>query len=386
MRTIARHGIVCGPNRRQIILSQRLATDFCQELCQVLKGTPLCGRITVMHETLNEDDFWRRLDWNDVRIFLAVAESGSLNAASRLLGTSQPTISRRVEVLEGRLGARLFSRNSRGAQLTDEGVVMRDLAAGMARLGGAILRDVGGRDRDDAGRVCLAAPDGIASYLLVPMLAEFQRANPQISVVLDCGLWPGSLASGDTDLSIEFHENAPADMVSTPLATLHYALHASRDYLSTYGVPRTYSELVDHRIIRHTAYREQRSTWNRKTEALSELAGAHVVTNSSAAMFHAVRTGVGVGNLPTYVNTLAPELVMLDFEPLSKPTLWLRHHPGTVRQERVRRVKDWLLRVFDSTSRPWFRSEFIHPREFPRAETPPAEPTRPYAPARRRSA
>jgi DNA-binding transcriptional LysR family regulator len=319
-----------------------------------------------MRRSLNEDDLWSQLDWNDVRIFLAVAETGSLNAASRMLATSQPTISRRVEVLETRLGARLFSRNSRGVQLTDAGLTMRDLAAGMARLGGAIVRDVGGKDREESGRVYLAAPDGIASYLLVPMMAEFQRANPQISIVLDCGLWPGSLASGDTDLSIEFHENAPADMVSTPLTTLHYALHASRDYLSTYGVPRTYAELVEHRIVRHTAAREQKNTWNKKAEALSELAGAHLVTNSSAAMFHAVRTGVGIGNLPTYVDAFADELVMLDFEPLSRPTLWLRHHPGTVRHERVRRVKDWLLRVFDSTDRPWFRSEFVHPREFAR--------------------
>ena len=68
-----------------------------------------------------------------MRTFLAVAESGSLNAAARVLGMTQPTISRRMEDLEYRLGARLFERSSRGVQLTQAGESVRDLAASMAR-------------------------------------------------------------------------------------------------------------------------------------------------------------------------------------------------------------------------------------------------------------
>ena len=216
-----------------------------------------------MQERLNHDEeMWRRLDWNDVRIFLAVAETGSLNAASRLLGTSQPTISRRMEVLEATpQRAPVLRARSRGVQLTGRG----RHHAGVWRQGWPAWA---GHDRSRCRPVVIATtpggsaspqPDGVASYLLVPMLAEFQRANPQIEVVLDCGLWPGSMESGDTDLAIEFHESAPADVVSTPLATLHYALHASQDYLSTYGTPTSFAELVEHRIVRHTAYREQRS-------------------------------------------------------------------------------------------------------------------------------
>src|SRR5580698_8364406 len=111
-----------------------------------------------MFEAQTDDqDLWRRLDWNDVRIFLAVAESGSLNAAARSLGMTQPTISRRMEDLEYRLGARLFSRSPRGVSLTDAGLSVRTLASSMARFGGAIMREVAGRDRVDAGRVRVAA-------------------------------------------------------------------------------------------------------------------------------------------------------------------------------------------------------------------------------------
>src|SRR5271169_6646677 len=136
-----------------------------------------------------DDDLWRRLDWNDVRTFLAVAESGSLNAAARLLGMTQPTISRRMEDLEHRLGARLFQRSTRGISLTDAGESVHDLAATMARFGDAIVRDVGGRDRTQGGRVRIAAPDGIASFVLIPAAPAFQMANPEIDLSVDCGLW-----------------------------------------------------------------------------------------------------------------------------------------------------------------------------------------------------
>src|SRR5580692_1010799 len=101
----------------------------------------------------DDQELWRRLDWNDVRTFLAVAECGSLNAAARLLGMTQPTISRRMEDFEYRLRAKLFDRSSRGVVLTEAGLMVRDLAQSMARLGGSIVRDVAGRDHSDTGRV-----------------------------------------------------------------------------------------------------------------------------------------------------------------------------------------------------------------------------------------
>src|ERR1700679_3009825 len=111
----------------------------------------------MQESSIEEQDLWRRLDWNDVRTYLAVAESGSLNAAARLLGMTQPTISRRMEEFEYRLKARLFERTSRGVMLTEAGLTVRDLAQSMARVGGMILRNVAGHDSRDVGRVRLAA-------------------------------------------------------------------------------------------------------------------------------------------------------------------------------------------------------------------------------------
>lgn len=329
-----------------------------------------------MHQNANDaedDDLWRRLDWNDVRTFLAVAESGSLNAAARSLGMTQPTVSRRMEDLEYRLGARLFSRSSRGIALTDAGESVRDLAASMARLGGIIVREVAGRDRSESGRVRLAAPDGLASFILMPKMAAFQRSHPEIQLAVDCGLWADSPIGGSPDLSLEFSAGSPQGVVSTPLATLHYAYFASRAYLQLYGAPTSPAEITQHRMVRHTSHREQTHTWNPKLAAVNALAGTHLISNSSAATLMAIKADVGLGILPTYVANFEPELVMLDLEPMAHPVLFLRHEPVAVRQSRVARVKDWLQQVFDPTNQPWYREEFIHPREFDRMSTPAAK-------------
>ncbi|MFI4933146.1 MAG: LysR family transcriptional regulator [Caulobacterales bacterium] len=315
----------------------------------------------------DEGDLWRRLDWNDVRTFLAVAESGSLNAAARALAITQPTISRRMEELEYRLGASLFVRSSRGIVLTEAGENVRDLAASMARFGESIVKNVAGRDKALVGRVRVAAPDGLASYILVPELPAFQMANPTISLSIDCGLWPSSPLDGETDLSLSMAEETPGDVVSIPIATTHYALFASPEYLRVYGTPKSFAEAADHRWIHHSSHREQQGTWHPKASATVELAGQQLVSNSSATTLQAVKHGVGLCSLPTYVLTFEPGLVMLDLEPLAHPILYLRHRAAAERQGRVKRVKEWLMGLFDPVDKPWYRHEFIHPRDFDRA-------------------
>ena len=321
-----------------------------------------------MHQQANDadDDLWRRLDWNDVRTFLAVAESGSLNAAARSLAMTQPTVSRRMEDLEYRLGARLFSRSSRGVALTEAGESVRDLAASMARLGGIIVREVAGRDRSESGRVRLGAPDGLASFILMPRLAAFQRAHPDIRLAVDCGLWADSPIGGTPDLTLEFRDTAPQGVVTMPLATVHYAFFASRSYLQLYGAPRSAADITQHRMVWHTSHREQFNTWNPKLTAVYTLAGTHLLSNSSAATLMAIKEGVGLGVLPTFVAITEPDLVMLDLEPMAHPVLFLRHEPVATRQNRVQRVMEWLKEVFDPTNQPWYREEYIHPSEFDR--------------------
>src|SRR6185312_16411232 len=114
----------------------------------------------------------------------------------------------------------------RGADHAGESV--RDLASSMAPLGGIIVREVAVRDRSESGRVRLAAPDGLAGYVLMPRLPAFQRSHPDIQLAVDCGLWTDSPIGGSPDLSLEMTGSAQQGVASTPVATLHYAYFASR--------------------------------------------------------------------------------------------------------------------------------------------------------------
>lgn len=309
-----------------------------------------------------------RLDWNDVRVFLAVGQTGSLSAAGRLLGMLPSTVSRRVEDLEGRLGAQLIRRSTTGVVLTEAGTWLVEQTASMARTMGAAERALRDMDRQKGGRVGLAAPDGVAAYVLMPQLVEFRRQHPDIELSLDCGLWPESPLLVDTDFSLDFQEQGPGDVVSMPIATIHYAFFASPGYIQEFGSPRSLAELADHRLVTHVGHRRQRSAWPGQAKALDELIRHRFETNSSAAMYVAMQQGAGVGCVPTYMSVYSrQELVMLDLPPLAGVKLWLRHHRAVARTGRAREVKRWLEGVFDPGPNPWFRDDFIHPDQFGQA-------------------
>ncbi|MBS0384331.1 MAG: LysR family transcriptional regulator, partial [Proteobacteria bacterium] len=215
----------------------------------------------------------QRVDWADLRVFLAVAETGSFSGAARVLGLTQPTVSRRLDDLEGRLKVQLISRGLQGATVTEAGALIRDHVLTMERSAQAIERLALGMDNRDEGRVKLAAPDGLAAFWLAPRLAEFQQKNPKIAISLDSGLWPAEGLRADVDLSLQFEEDKHLDNVVTRLATYHYVLFASPDYLKTYGKPRTLAEVADHRVIYHVAQTRQSEAWHPKASALKTMWG-----------------------------------------------------------------------------------------------------------------
>jgi DNA-binding transcriptional LysR family regulator len=306
-----------------------------------------------------------RADWDDLKIFVAAAQTGSFGGAARRLQTTQPTITRRIDDLEVRLGARLFDRGLRGVSLTRAGELVYDRALTMQRASSEIERLVLNSDKVDAGRVTVAATEGMGGYVIGPETASFLRENPSIELALDCGFYAENPVDSHVDLSVQFTDAAGApELTAKPLATLHYALFASPAYLSTYGAPTRLEEAVGHRFIEHTAQTSARGRWEKKTFAFHELSSTGMVVNSSTALVHAVKAGAGIAALPTAIVPLEPDLVMLDIPPLATGTLWLCHHRDALKTARVQRVADWLTSIFDARERPWFRPEFVHPSEF----------------------
>lgn len=306
----------------------------------------------------------RRADWSDVRLFWAVAELGSFGAAARSLNLGLSTVTRAVDRLESRLNAKLLVRGPQGVALTEAGALAYDRALSMERVAEQLEREIADSEKRPEGRVKLSAPDGIGGAFLTPFLAEFIRANPKIDLMIDCGFWREHPIEGDVDLTLTFEEPKHPDVVATPIAHFHYGLFASKNYLDLYGVPATIPESFAHPFIHHVGQHHQRDTWDTRTVAHQDFAHKRVETNSSAVSFQAIRSGAGIGPLPTAILSLDPTLVMLDLPVRASATMWLVYHRDVGRSARIRCVADWLKEVFDPRTKPWYRAEFIHPREF----------------------
>ena len=306
----------------------------------------------------------QRADWSDLRLFYAVAETGSFSEAAAQLGMTQPTVSIRVRDLEARLGVRLFNRTPHRLILTEAGEKIHDYVVTMERSAAAVERLIANEDDRDEGRVIVAAPDGLATYLLVPELPRFFREHPDISIGIDCGLWTDDEVGAGVDISLQFDEVTNQDVVTTPLGYYHYCLYSSQAYLDLYGVPNSLAAVAERRYLHHVAHTRQQDNWAVKLEALQGLASVGMATNSSSALIEGVRSGAGIALLPTAVASFAPELVMLDLPPLARLELRMCVHRDLVNAARIRRVTNWLKDVFDPKKKPWFRAEFVHPSEF----------------------
>ena len=306
----------------------------------------------------------QKADWSDLRVFLAVATYGTFAGAAKALGLTQPTVSKRIDDLEVRLNAKLLNRGPTGVSLTDTGVAVFDSVQTMEHAAQSIDNIVANADKREQGLVGIAASDGMAGYIIGPQVANFLRGYPKISLTLDCGLWTADRLPGAIDISLQFDPVVNSDMVTTPIAHLHYALFGAPAYLNLYGRPRSLQEAATHRYVHHAAQNKQPESLPTCTPALQQLANKHLVTNSSHAMVEAIKHGAGIGPLPTAVLSVEPELEMLETPLIAEVTLYMAVRSDVVRAARVRRTCEWLEQVFDGRKNPWFRAEFIHPRDF----------------------
>src|SRR5258708_11206357 len=125
-----------------------------------------------------------QMEWSDLRIFLAIAREGTLGAAARKLGLSQPTVGRRLRALERSIGQTLFQRTGDGFVLTDEGSTVLSHAERIEEEALAFQRQLAGRERRLDGTLRVSSSDWFGAHMLTPILAAFAIAQPRVVVEL----------------------------------------------------------------------------------------------------------------------------------------------------------------------------------------------------------
>jgi len=305
-------------------------------------------------------------DWENVRTFIEVAQCGSFRSAACNLGQSLNALRRRINELEVQLGMTLFTRHVDGLRVTREG---EQILAAAHRMQGAYFDLMRARQRavpSLAGEIRLAVTEGLGTFWLVPRLPEFQRAYPMLLVDLHCGMRSVDLLRLEADVAVQLIKPTAADLKMIRLGRLHTMPFAAEAYIRTYGMPKTLAELKSrHRIVFQVSEQSGGSQlYERWFSDAAHFGFLAIRTNSSTSHAAAVAHGAGIGWLVTYGAALGSKVIPIDLDLRSSRDVWLTYHADAGRIPRVRHLIDWLVDCFDPRKFPWFRDEFIHPREF----------------------
>lgn len=303
------------------------------------------------------------VDWSDLRTFYAVATAGSMNAAAEQMGVTQSAISKRLGQLELRLGARLLERSPTGIQLTEAGAEALDHVTTMMRASQSLENTLKGHETKPQGEVKIWSNDGVLAYCITPYLGGFLAEHPglRLSILSDRNL--PKQGQGYADVVVGFDQPKQAEVISFPVATLHYCAFSSRDYIATYGSPAGMLDVGQHRILNHTHYTENPG-WKDKTAQIAGLVEPTILTDCSASLLNATAAGAGIAVMPSYASRLDSRLVALPIPPLASVKVWLSFHESARRVPRIRTVVTWMRDIFDRRKNPWFREEFVPPSLF----------------------
>ncbi|MCY0092865.1 LysR family transcriptional regulator [Hoeflea ulvae] len=295
------------------------------------------------------------MDWNLLRSFLAVAETGSLTAAAARLGMSQPSIGRHISELERQLDTPLFRRGPRGQQLSERGL---DLMAQVSRMGeaaDAVSRIAFGRSENLAGTVRVTASEVIGALVLPAMITELRRQEPSIEVEIVASNSVGNLLRRDADIAIRMVRPHQLDLLVRHIADIPLIPCASAAYFARAGKPQRLEDLLTHDLI----------GYDRSDEIIEGFAKAGVTLNRSAfklrsdsqlVLWQAIRAGAGIhfGQVPLVASSPDLETCLEDM-PLPRLETYLTLHSDVRNSPRIRFVADYLyqaMRDYASLGRP----------------------------------
>lgn len=281
------------------------------------------------------------MNWDDVRIFLAVARSGQFLGAARRLGLNHATVSRRISALERALKARLFDRTTTGAELTAAGKAF--VAAAEQMEEGYIAARAAIPDSDDlvSGTVRIGAPDGFGVAFLAPRLGRLTAANPDLAIRLVPVPRSFSLSRREADIAITVERPSEGRLVAGKLVDYTLGLYASRDYVRQHGLPDTRDALEDHGLVGYV----EDLVINPSLDYAPEIDPhwqARFSVSSALGQVAAVRSGAGIGILHSFIARGHDDLVPVDALPKIHRAYWLVYHESMRPLRRVQAVSHFI--------------------------------------------
>lgn len=283
------------------------------------------------------------LDWNHVRAFLATAKNGSLSAAARVLGQTQPTLSRQISTLEQSLGVTLFERIGKRLIITQAGKDLLEHAVQMSDAANAFSLSASGRTQIIAGLVRISVSDLFSIHLMPAFLEKIQIELPQIELEIVVSNTLSDLQRREADIAIRHVRPTQPELIGKFIGESTAGLYASHSWIQKHGEPKTLSQLIDHSLIGISDVDQMISILS-DNGLLLKPENFKIRTDSGILMWEMIRKGLGIGVLTTEVSNNTPELKQLlpdVFPPIPVPT-WLVTHKELNTSRRIRLVFDML--------------------------------------------
>ncbi|WGF90398.1 LysR family transcriptional regulator [Marinivivus vitaminiproducens] len=271
------------------------------------------------------------MEWSDVRIFLAIARSGTLGGAARALRLSHPTIGRRLRALEQATGQTLFQRTADGLVLTEEGNGIVALAEQMEEGALAMERRLAGQEQNLHGCVRISSADWFGAYVLPPIIAEFTKAYPSVDVEILTGTRLFSLAQREADIAFRIVPFDTSDVVQRRLIQLNYGV-----YIAANAPEPVFRDGAGFRLITHDTSTGQFPDIAWLMETFPN-ATPVMRSNNRNVQARMCKQGVGIAVLPQVVGNQIPGLrrLSLPTEPPGRD-IWMGYHRDLRRLSRLR--------------------------------------------------
>ena len=283
-----------------------------------------------------------KLDWAHVPAFLAVAETGSLSAAARRIGQSQPTIGRHIKAIERDLGATLFVREASGLKLSAAGRLLLEPAQHMAAAAARLTTLAAGQDARPSGTVRMTASVVVSHEILPPIIARLRLAEPDIDIELVPSDTSENLLFREADLAIRMFRPTQLDVVTCKIADQPIALYGAHDVIARHGQPRSMEDLKRFPFVGF----DRSDLILRHMRALGfDISRTFfaVRCDDQAAFWKLVCAGCGIGAMQCVIGEAEPRVQRLTVQPELPPLpVWLAAHEALYQTPRVRRVWDFL--------------------------------------------
>jgi DNA-binding transcriptional LysR family regulator len=286
------------------------------------------------------------LDWDDLKLVLAIARHGSLSSAARALGTTQPTVSRRLDGIEGRIGAKLFERAVSGLSPNELCAALLEPLEEMEAAAQAVERRVAARDTGLQGRITVTSLAWFGDDVLAPLLARFGALHRSVTIDLINDPRLFNLARREADLALRVGSESFAQeehLFARNVAEVSYGLYASVGYLDRHGRPSFADGCAGHLVtsLVDSPIKVVHIEW---LKAIAPRAHVVISTNDIQSHVAAAEAGEAMAVLPRVLADRRSALLRLE-PPLPEPSQAVRLgvHADMRRTPRIRALIDFLV-------------------------------------------